>query len=92
MKISIILITLLLSLSSFAGTIVVDVLGMTCGMCQEAITKEVMATGKAEKVDVNLEKKTATVVEKKGQSLSDQEVKAAIKKAGYEGLKVSRSK
>jgi copper chaperone CopZ len=90
MKIAFILMTMVLSLNVFASKIEVDVSGMTCGMCVEAITKELQATDKAEKISVSLENKKAYFEEVKGKKISDAEVKGAIKKAGYEAVKINR--
>ncbi len=90
MKILIVIVCLFASLSAFASRVEVDVVGMTCGMCVEAITKELNATQKVENVKVKVEDKKAFFDEVKGKKLSDTEIKAAIKKAGYEAVKVRR--
>jgi copper chaperone CopZ len=90
MKISFIFIALAISFSLFAAKVEVEVKGMTCGMCVEAITKELKATEKVENVAVNLDTKKASFEEIKGKTLNDAEVKAAIKKAGYEAVKINR--
>lgn len=90
MKISAFLLGLCLSFSVLAAKVVVDVKGMSCGMCVEAITKELKATNKAEQINVSLEKNQASFKEVKGKTLVDSEIKAAIKKAGYEAVKISR--
>lgn len=90
MKITLILASLLLSLSAFASKVEVDVVGMSCGMCVQAITKELESTEKALNISVSLENKKARFEEVKGKKLSDSEIKAAIKKAGYEAVKISR--
>ncbi len=90
MKISFILATLALSFGVYAAKLEVDVAGMTCGMCVSAITKELEATEKATGISVNLETKKARFEELKGKKISDSEIKAAIKKAGYEAVKISR--
>lgn len=90
MKMTLILLSLVLSLSAFAAKVEVDVAGMTCGMCVQAITKELEATERVQNVSVSLEQKKARFEEIKGKKVSDSEVKAAIKKAGYEAVKISR--
>jgi len=90
MRISFTLATLALSLNLFAAKVEVDVTGMTCGMCVSAITKELEATEKALNISVSLENKKAQFEEVKGKKLSDAEIKTAIKKAGYEAVKISR--
>ena len=90
MKMTLILLSLVLSLSAFAAKVEVDVVGMTCGMCVQAITKELEATERVQNVSVSLEQKKARFEEIKGKKVSDSEVKVAIKKAGYEAVKISR--
>lgn len=90
MKISTVIIGLFLSVSALAARVEVDVVGMTCGMCIEAITKELKATDKASNISVSLEDKKARFTEVKDKKISDTEVKAAIKKAGYEAVKIRR--
>lgn len=91
MKKSSILIGLLLSLSAFAAKVEVDVNGMSCGMCVNAITKELKATEKAQDISVSLEEKKARFTEMKDKKMTDAEIKAAIKKAGYEAVKIRRN-
>jgi copper chaperone len=90
MKIAYLFLSFLLSFSVFAARIEVDVNGMTCGMCVEAITKELKTTEKVENIRVSLENKKASFEEVKGKKISDAEIKGAIKKAGYEAVKIRR--
>ena len=55
MKFALALVSILLSLNVFASNVEVDINGMTCGMCVDAITRELKATEKAERVSVKLE-------------------------------------
>lgn len=64
---------------------------MTCGMCVEAITKELKATEKTENISVNLEEKKARFAELKDKKITDAEIKSAIKKAGYEAVRIRRN-
>jgi copper chaperone CopZ len=73
-----------------ASKVEVEVAGMTCGMCVESITKELKNTKKAESIEVSLEKKMAFFSEVKGQKITDNEIKTAIKNAGYEAVKIIR--
>lgn len=91
MKMSSIFVGLCLSLSALAARVEVDVNGMTCGMCVEAITKELKATEKTENVSVNLDEKKARFTEIKEKKISDAEIRTAIKKAGYEAVKIRRN-
>ncbi len=90
MKILILILSLLLSLGALASRVEVDVNGMSCSMCVEAITKELTATQKAENITVKVEDKKAWFDEVKGKKITDTEIKTAIKKAGYEAVKVRR--
>jgi copper chaperone CopZ len=91
MKILVILLGVFMSFAALASRVEVDVVGMSCGMCVEAITKELTATQKAENISVKVEDKKAWFDEVKGKKISDTEIKAAIKKAGYEAVKVRRN-
>ncbi|HLW58171.1 MAG TPA: heavy-metal-associated domain-containing protein [Bacteriovoracaceae bacterium] len=90
MKYLLALALLILSLSSFAANLTVNVSGMSCGMCVKAITAELEKTGKVDGIKVSLEDKKAYFAEKKGQQITDEEVKAAIKKAGYSVTGINR--
>jgi copper chaperone CopZ len=90
MKITTLFVLILLSFQAFAAKVEVEVIGMTCGMCIESITKELTATEKADKITVSLENKKAYLEEIKGKKISDTELRAAIKKAGYETGKIYR--
>lgn len=90
MKISTLFIGLFLTVSALAKNIEVDVAGMTCGMCIGAITKELEQTEKVQNIKVSLEDKMARFSEIKDKKISDNEIKAAIKKAGYEAVKIRR--
>ena len=91
MKISSFFIGLLMSFSVLAARVEVDVTGMSCGMCVEAITKELKATEKVENISVSLEDKKARFSEVKEKKISDAEIRTAIKKAGYEAVKIRRN-
>ena len=91
MKISSFFIGIFLTVSCFAAKIEVDITGMTCGMCVEAITKELKATEKTENISVNLDQKKARFTELKDKKITDAEIKTAIKKAGYEAVRIRRN-
>ena len=55
--------------------------GMSCGHCKAAVTENVTAVGGVEGVDVDLETKLVVV---RGEGVSDEDVRAAIREAGYE--------
>ena len=90
MKFALCLVGLIFSFSLLASNIEVDVNGMSCGMCVDSITRELKATEKAERISVKLEDKKALFAEVKGKKMSDAEIRSAIKKAGYEAVKIRR--
>ncbi|HXH76551.1 MAG TPA: heavy-metal-associated domain-containing protein [Bacteriovoracaceae bacterium] len=92
MKIATIILAFCLSGAVLAARVELEVNGMTCGMCVESITKELKTTEKAENIHVSLENKKANFHIVKGKKFNDAEIKAAIKKAGYEVGKITRSK
>lgn len=55
--------------------------GLSCGHCQAAVTEEVIEVDGVEGVDVDLETKLVVV---RGEGVSDEDVRAAIREAGYE--------
>ena len=55
--------------------------GLSCGHCKVAVTEEVIEVDGVEGVDVDLETKLVVV---RGEGLSDEDVRAAIREAGYE--------
>lgn len=90
MKILSFLASLLFASSVFAARVEVDIAGMSCGMCANAITDELKKTDKVENIDVQVGK--ARFLEIKGKKLSDSEIRAAVKKAGdqYQAMKIIR--
>ncbi|HVM69689.1 MAG TPA: heavy-metal-associated domain-containing protein [Gaiellaceae bacterium] len=55
--------------------------GMTCGHCKAAVTEEVEQVAGVEGVEVDLETKLVVV---RGDGVSDDAVREAIREAGYE--------
>ena len=55
--------------------------GMHCGNCERAVTEEVAKVAGVSTVEVDLETKLVLV---RGDSLSDEALRAAIDEAGYE--------
>ena len=90
MRFALCLVSLLFSLNVLASNIEVDVKGMTCGMCIDAITKELKTTEKVERISVVIDDKKANFTEVKGKKISDAEIRSAIKRAGYEATKIRR--
>jgi len=57
------------------------VAGMSCSHCRVAVTEEVEQVSGVEGVDVDLDSKRVVV---RGEDVSDDDVRAAIREAGYE--------
>ena len=55
--------------------------GLSCGHCEAAVTEEVTEVDGVEGVAVDLETKLVVV---RGEGVSDEDVRAAIREAGYE--------
>jgi len=55
--------------------------GMSCAHCEAAVTEEVEQVAGVEAVEVDLETKRVVV---RGAGVSDDEVRAAIREAGYD--------
>jgi len=61
--------------------LVFSVPGISCGHCEEAITREVSAVDGVAAVDVDLDSKLVTV---RGEALDRDDIVAAIDEAGYD--------
>lgn len=57
------------------------VAGMSCGHCKAAVTEEVEQVAGVDAVEVDLDSKRVVV---RGEEVSDDAVRAAIREAGYE--------
>ncbi len=57
------------------------VAGMSCGHCKAAVTEEVEQVVGVDAVEVDLDSKRVVV---RGEDISDDAVRAAIREAGYE--------
>jgi copper chaperone len=73
-----------------AETVNVAIKGMSCQGCVSSITEKLQETKKCDQVKVSLEKREATFVTKTGSTISDDEIKSAVKKAGYEVTGIHR--
>ena len=85
MKKIILLLSVLLSISSFAGEeIKVGVKGMVCAFCAQGIEKKFKAQKEVESIDVSLQNKYVKIKFKEGQKLSNEKMTEILKDAGYE--------
>lgn len=85
MKIIILLSSLLISTSSFAGEeMKVGVKGMVCAFCAQGIEKQFKAQKEVESIEVSLQNKFIKIKFKDGKTISNEEITEILKDAGYE--------
>lgn len=66
-------------------TTVIDVLGMTCGHCVQAVTREVSAVDGVHDVDVALRPdRASTVTVASDRALDEDTLRTAVDEAGYQ--------
>jgi len=68
----------------------VTVHGMVCSFCTQSIKRTFAKMPQVEEVTVDLDKKRVSLKFKKDQRLTDEEIEAAIKNAGYEAVRIDR--
>ncbi|TAG07607.1 MAG: heavy-metal-associated domain-containing protein [Verrucomicrobia bacterium] len=72
-------------------TVKTTVHGMVCSFCAQGILAHFKNHASVSKIDVDLGRKLVILEEKKGASISDQEITETIKKAGLEAKKIERT-
>ena len=77
------ILALMLALPAFAETVKVGVDGMVCAFCAQGIEKKFKENPAVESCKVDLDKKEVNITLKKDKKLSDDDVRKAIKEAGY---------
>lgn len=82
---------LMLPIATFAETVKVNVNGMVCSFCAQGIKKKFESKDSVKNIEVNLDEKLVTINFIDGKTLSDDEIKEIITKAGYEVKGVTRS-
>lgn len=89
MRTAIVLSVALLSLSAQAATTTkLTVNGMVCAFCAQGIEKKLTAMPQTQAVYVDLGEKIVAVEAREGQSIDVDKVRAEIKDAGYDVVKV----
>lgn len=85
MKKIILIISIFMSLTTFAGEeIKVGVKGMVCAFCAQGIEKQFKAQKEVESIEVSLQNKFVKIKFKDGQKLSNEKISEILKDAGYE--------
>ena len=89
MRIAIVLSVAVLSLSAQAATTTkLTVNGMVCAFCAQGIEKKLTAMPQTQAVYVDLAEKIVAVEAREGQSIDVDKVRAEVKDAGYDVIKV----
>ena len=63
--------------------------GMTCPFCAASVESQFEKLDAVDSVDISLTKGTATVTLKEGKDLKEDDVKNAVKNAGFNAIEVS---
>lgn len=76
---------MLLSINSFAQISKAEIVatGLTCSMCSNAINKQLKKLPEVEKVDIDLNSNTFTILLKKNNTISPKVLKESVQKAGF---------
>ncbi|WP_430419856.1 heavy-metal-associated domain-containing protein [Methylibium petroleiphilum] len=89
MRTAIVLSVAVLSLSAQAATTTkLTVNGMVCAFCAQGIEKKLTAMPQTQAVYVDLAEKIVAVEAREGQSIDVDKVRAEVKDAGYDVIKV----
>lgn len=89
MRTAIVLSVALLSLSAQAATTTkLTVNGMVCAFCAQGIEKKLTAMPQTQAVYVDLAEKIVAVEAREGQSIDVDKVRAEVKDAGYDVIKI----
>lgn len=84
------LFSLIFTLSVYGETVTVKIQGMTCMACVKSITKELKQVKDIEKESVKVSLKNEEAVFRTEGEVTDSKIRVAIKKAGYNVLKILR--
>ncbi len=82
----------LLATPAAAETIHIGLNGLVCAFCAVGVEKSFMKEAATESVKVDLDKKLATVMTKKDQTLDDAAITRIINDAGYQLTTIHREK
>ena len=88
MKKSILIITLLLSLNSYALTQKIEVLGMVCAFCAQGIEKSFGSVAHVKDIFVSLENYFVAIESNDGKIIDEKLIRTIITDAGYDVKKI----
>ena len=90
MKKLLLLLSLALPLSSFAGVVSIKVSGMVCSMCAQGIQKKFSSERSIKTLKVDMEKKIVTIETHDGKNIGDETITKLITEAGYNVASIER--
>ena len=90
MKKLLLLLSLALPLSSFAGVVSIKVSGMVCSMCAQGIQKKFSSERSIRTLKVDMEKKLVTIETHDGKNIGDETITKLITEAGYNVASIER--
>lgn len=82
--------TALISMPAMAKTISVDVNGLVCDFCAQAVKKVIGEKDGVEDVTVDLNTKTVTIAMVEDKNLTDEEIEQLITDSGYDLVAINR--
>ena len=88
MKKSLLIITLLFSLNSYALTQKIEVLGMVCAFCAQGIEKSFGSVAHVKDIFVSLENYFVAIESKDGKNIDEKQIRTIITDAGYDVQKI----
>jgi len=71
--------------------VIVGVTGMVCDLCAVAMTRTFGRRGEVAAVHVDLDAKTLQIVERSGQTLSDDAIEDLVRRSGYRMTALQRA-
>jgi len=74
--------------SAEGNKLTVKIDGMTCPSCAASVENQFGKLDAVDSIDISLTKGTATVTLKEGQNLKEEDVKNAVKEAGFEVIEI----
>ncbi len=90
MKKLLLLLSLALPLSSFAGAVTIKVSGMVCSMCAQGIQKKFSSENSIRTLKVDMEKKLVIIETHDGKNIGDETITKLITEAGYNVASIER--
>ena len=84
MKKIILIVTLFLSMKTYALTNRIEILGMVCAFCAQGIEKSFISDENVKDVFVNLKEYFVVIESKDGKSIDEKHIRTIVNDAGYD--------